>query len=96
MSTKSTATYQKKLFPYHPNAICNRLPVKFNNEPIPAARFCAPRNVHQFDIGNKPYEKQHVTHKSAYFPKWDSLPLGFENQGIMSDFARRIHVNQNR
>jgi hypothetical protein len=30
------------------------------------------------------------------YPKWEGLPLGFENNGIMSDFARKIHDQQRR
>jgi hypothetical protein len=37
MNTNAKGSYQKKLFPYHPNAICNRLPVTFQSEPIPGA-----------------------------------------------------------
>ena len=33
------------LVPYTANAMRNRLPVKFPNEAIKGARFCAPRNV---------------------------------------------------
>mmetsp|Transcript_36180 Transcript_36180/g.72975 ORF Transcript_36180/g.72975 Transcript_36180/m.72975 type:complete len:191 (+) Transcript_36180:55-627(+) len=88
--------YKQKLVPYNPIATCNRLPVKFENEPVPHARFCAPRNVSQFDIGTKPYERRFLTHNHAFYPQWQSLPIGFENAGVMSDFARRIHVGQDR
>ena len=51
-------------------------------------RFCAPRNMHSYELGAKPYEKQHVTHNGAFYPKWDSLPLGFENQVAAAHGAR--------
>eukprot|EP00802_Teleaulax_amphioxeia_P024176 Tamp_24843.p1 GENE.Tamp_24843~~Tamp_24843.p1 ORF type:complete len:121 (-),score=17.37 Tamp_24843:104-466(-) len=89
-------TFRPKLQVYTPEAICNRLPVIFNNEAIPCARFCAPRNVHQVALGGKNYERRFLTHNKAMYPKWDGLPLGFENGGVMSDFARKVHEDQAR
>lgn len=88
-------TFRPKLEPYKPLAMCNRNAVVFENEPIPAVRFCAPRNTHtEFD--KKLYERQYFTHNQCMYPKWDNLPVGFQNGGIMSDFARTTHVSQLR
>ena len=87
--------YRPKLEPYRPLAQCNRNAVVFKGEPIPAVRFCAPRNTHT-EFARKPYERQYNTHNGCFYPKWDNLPVGFENMGIMSDFARNTHMNQLR
>uniref|UniRef100_A0A7S0E2Y6 Uncharacterized protein n=1 Tax=Hanusia phi TaxID=3032 RepID=A0A7S0E2Y6_9CRYP len=91
-----SVNYKQKLHKYDPNALCNRLPVKFDNEPVPFVRFCAPRNISQYELGPKLYERRFLTHNQAFYPKWDSLPIGFQNAGIMGDFAGRIHVSQNQ
>lgn len=75
--------------------MCNRNAVVFKSEPVPGVRFCAPRNTHQ-EFARKPYERQYNTHNSYFYPKWDNLPVGFENMGIMSDFAGRTHLSQLR
>jgi len=87
--------YRPKLEPYKPLAMCNRNAVVFKSEPIPGVRFCAPRNTHH-EFERKPYERQYNTHNSYFYPKWDNLPVGFENMGIMSDFAGRTHLSQLR
>jgi hypothetical protein len=92
----SGVRYKQKLVPYHPNATCNRLPVKFDNEPVPNARFCAPRNVSQWGIGISNYERRFLTHNQAFYPPWNTLPIGMENPGVMSDYAKGIHMAQNR
>lgn len=94
--TSPKQTFRPKLQPYHPEAICNRLPVVFDNEAIPCVRYCAPRNVHQVSLGPKPYERRFLSHNQTMYQKWDGLPLGFQNTGIMSDYARKVHVNQAR
>lgn len=38
-------TQKEPLVKYHPLALRNRLPVVFDNAPIPMARFCKPRNT---------------------------------------------------
>eukprot|EP00960_Hanusia_phi_P041833 755167-Hanusia_phi.AAC.7 len=53
-----SVNYKQKLHKYDPNALCNRLPVKFDNEPVPFVRFCAPRNISQYELGPKLYEVQ--------------------------------------
>jgi len=88
-------SYRPKLLPYSPLALCNRLPIKFDNEPAKHVRYCAPRNTHT-EFSRVPYERQYLTHYHCYFPKWDNLPVGFENEGIMGDFARRTRANQLR
>ena len=143
--------YRPKLQPYKPLAKCNRNAVVFANQPIPAVRFCAPRNTHE-EFARKRYEQQvflctcrpicmtlrlyvmslsspcwtfpvkipfpttssngdhsshpfltyvyvcvqYKTHNGCFYPKWDNLPVGFENMGIMSDFASRTHLSQTR
>ena len=42
-------------------------------------RYCAPRNTHT-EFSRVPYERQYLTHYHCYFPKWDNLPVGFENE----------------
>jgi hypothetical protein len=42
------------------------------------------------------YERQYNTHNGCFYPQWDNLPVGFENMGIMSDFARNTHMQQLR
>lgn len=41
-------SYRPKLVPYKMNSIVNQLPVRFDREPLHGVRFCAPRNVSQF------------------------------------------------
>jgi hypothetical protein len=75
--------------------MCNRNPIVFKSEPIPCVRFCAPRNTH-VEFSRKMYERQYNTHNGCFYPTWDNLPVGFENMGIMSDFARNTHMQQLR
>jgi len=81
--------------PYNPNSIVNQMPVKFNNEPKHAARFCAPRNVSQVKIGGKnDYERRFVTSNSVYYVEHKGLPIGFNNQGITSERTKWQHWKQ--
>ena len=41
--------HKQALMAYHPNAIRNRLPVKFDGAAIPGKRFCSPRNNHTYE-----------------------------------------------
>ena len=46
----------------------------FANEAIPGARFCAPRNIHQFDLGAKPYPVCNVVHARTLSQSGCSFP----------------------
>ena len=95
MPKKSGTTYKQKLVPYNPNSIVNQLPVHFSHEPTHGIRFCAPRNVSQVEIGKGRYERQFVTTSQTYYVEHQGLPVGFTNQGIMSDHTKMHHRLQN-
>ena len=90
----SEANYKQKLVPYNPNSIVNQLPVKFPNEPTHGTRFCAPRNVSQVEIGKGRYERQFTTTNQTFFVEHSGLPVGFTNQGIMSEKTKWSHYKQ--
>ena len=81
--------------PYAVNSIVNQLPVRFDREPLHGVRFCAPRNVSQFTMGSgRPYERQYVTSSTNYYVKHAGLPVGFTNQGVMSEKTQFLHWKQ--
>ena len=63
--------------------------------PLHGVRFCAPRNVSQFIMGSgQRYERQYVTtSKNSYVPH-KGLPVGFTNQGVMSEKTQFLHWKQ--
>ncbi|EKX47075.1 hypothetical protein GUITHDRAFT_152150 [Guillardia theta CCMP2712] len=87
-------SYRPKLVPYDMNSIVNQLPVRFDREPLHGVRFCAPRNISQFGLGDRPYERQYVTSNKNSFVQHHGLPVGFTNQGIMSEKTRFLHWKQ--
>mmetsp|Transcript_43743 Transcript_43743/g.104015 ORF Transcript_43743/g.104015 Transcript_43743/m.104015 type:complete len:161 (+) Transcript_43743:87-569(+) len=88
-------TYRPKLVPYRMGSIVNQLPVRFDNEPLHGVRFCAPRNASQFELGTgRMYERQYVTTNKNCFVKHAGLPVGFTNQGIMSEKTSFLHWKQ--
>ena len=81
--------------PYAVNSIVNQLPVRFDREPLHGVRFCAPRNVSQFTMGSgRPYERQYVTTNKNVYEKHSGLPVGFTNQGVMSEKTQFLHWKQ--
>mmetsp|Transcript_42665 Transcript_42665/g.87224 ORF Transcript_42665/g.87224 Transcript_42665/m.87224 type:complete len:161 (+) Transcript_42665:185-667(+) len=88
-------SYRPKLVQYKMNSIVNQLPVRFDREPLHGVRFCAPRNVSQFQLGSeRPYERQYVTSSKNYYVQHKGLPVGFTNQGIMSQKTGFLHWKQ--
>ena len=84
-----------KLVPYNMNSIVNQLPVRFDREPLHGVRFCAPRNVSQFTMGSgRPYERQYITSSKNYYVQHHGLPVGFTNQGVMSEKTSFLHWKQ--
>ena len=70
MTTKATGGYQKKLFPYHPNAICNRLPVNFQSEPIPGELCsCKFSSFLQKTLADCTIAKPEMSERTANIPK---------------------------
>merc|ERR1711998_640819 len=82
------------LVPYTANAMRNRLPVKFPNEAIKGARFCAPRNVSTINLGGPHYARRFVTTNKNDFVPHTGLPIGFTNQGVMSEQTKWTHHKQ--
>ena len=79
---------KQALTPYHPLAIRNRLPVVFDNAPIPRARFCFPRNNHTYDFfkaGNTPagFQTYRTTNGNFYGNDTRVLDVGDNNAGIV-------------
>mmetsp|Transcript_95932 Transcript_95932/g.154807 ORF Transcript_95932/g.154807 Transcript_95932/m.154807 type:complete len:164 (-) Transcript_95932:471-962(-) len=88
-------TYRPKLVPYNMNSIVNQLPVRFDREPLHGVRFCAPRNVSQMTMGSgRPYERQYITSSKNYYVQHHGLPVGFTNQGVMSEKTSFLHWKQ--
>lgn len=82
------------LVPYHENAMRNRMPVKFPNEAIKGARFCAPRNVSTISLGGPTYARQYQSTNKNDFVPHSGLPVGFTNQGVMSEQTKWTHHKQ--
>ena len=93
--TPSASFGRPKLVPYNMNSIVNQLPVRFDREPLHGVRFCAPRNVSQFTMGSgRPYERQYITSSNNYYVQHRGLPVGFTNQGVMSEKTTFLHWKQ--
>ena len=45
-------------------------------------------------LGAKPYERQYLTTHKNYFVRHSGLPVGFVNQGIMSQKSQYTHWTQ--
>lgn len=60
--------------------------MRFENEPVPYARFCAPRNVTQWkhvDAGANPKTRFRTMNMTTFTPETTrGMPVGFTNQGI--------------
>ncbi|KOO33937.1 hypothetical protein Ctob_010753 [Chrysochromulina tobinii] len=90
---------KQALTPYHPLAIRNRLPVVFDNAPIPRARFCFPRNNHTYDFfkaGNTPagFQTYRTTNGNFYGNDTRVLDVGDNNAGIVSYMSKVLHAKQ--
>lgn len=83
---------KKPLVPYYPLAERNRLPVKFDGEAIPFARFCQERNVSQWshhDVGANAKTRFRTTNMNTFTAETtQGMPVGFTNQGIVSEKTR--------
>mmetsp|Transcript_17703 Transcript_17703/g.43941 ORF Transcript_17703/g.43941 Transcript_17703/m.43941 type:complete len:152 (-) Transcript_17703:363-818(-) len=92
---KVTDSGKKPLVPYQANAPRNRMPVKFPNEAVPHQRFCAPRNTSTVQIGgDQSYQRQFVSTNKVSYPHIQGLPVGADNQGIMSATTQWNHYIQ--
>ena len=83
---------------YDPNALRNRLPVKFDNEAKPYMRFCQVRNQHTYDFmkGNTEpgYSPYNTISSNFYNYDTKALEVGASNQGIVCEKAKIIHGQQ--
>lgn len=93
-------TQKEPLVKYHPLALRNRLPVVFDNAPIPMARFCKPRNTSSVNYnimqGQKPpgFNQYLTTHKNYYSNEACQPITNDTNQGIVSHMAKVLHAKQ--
>ncbi|KAG8468100.1 hypothetical protein KFE25_007152 [Diacronema lutheri] len=86
---------KKPLVPYYPLAERNRLPVKFDGEAIPYARFCQERNVSQWShsdpAANDKTRFRTMNMCTFTAETTQGMPVGFTNQGIVSEKTRWLH-----
>ena len=54
----------------------------------------SPAPAHTRRLGVKPYERQYLTTHKNYFVRHSGLPVGFVNQGIMSQKSQYTHWRQ--
>jgi hypothetical protein len=87
---------KKQLVPYSPNSLRNRPPVKFENEPIPYVRHCAPQNEHHFEFkygrsSDAEITRFRTTQRNTYtLQSASGPPVGFSNPGIVSEQSKWI------
>ena len=91
---------KEALTPYDWNALRNRIEPTFDNAPKPRLRFCHPRNVssvpYSITQGHKEpgFNMYRTTHQNFFSKAAVEYIPNDTNQGIVSEKAKMIHIEQ--
>lgn len=90
-STTTAAPSQKALIPYSANSSRNRLPVEFSGD---SAKKLMNKNDNPITGKTRDPAARFVTTNQRAFVQHKGTPVGYSNQGIVSEQSKWIHKRQ--